>query len=35
MSNILRRGRLEAAQDEEILHYTSSMELTDGYLMPT
>lgn len=26
MSNILRRGRLEAAQDEEILHYTSSME---------
>lgn len=26
MSNILRRGRLEAAQDEEILGYTSSME---------
>ena len=26
MSNILRRGRLEAAQGEEILHYTSSME---------
>lgn len=26
MSNILRRGRLEAAQDEEILRYTSSME---------
>ncbi|MGV8076524.1 MAG: argininosuccinate lyase [Methanosarcina sp.] len=26
MSNILRRGRLEASQDEEILRYTSSME---------
>ncbi|AKB24266.1 Argininosuccinate lyase [Methanosarcina sp. MTP4] len=26
MSNILRRGRLEAAPDEEILRYTSSME---------
>ena len=26
MSNILRRGRLEATQDEEILRYTSSME---------
>lgn len=26
MSNILRRGRLEAAQGEEILRYTSSME---------
>jgi argininosuccinate lyase len=26
MSNILRRGRLEVAQDEEILRYTSSME---------
>lgn len=26
MSNILRRGRLEAAQNEEILRYTSSME---------
>jgi argininosuccinate lyase len=26
MSNILRRGRLEATQNEEILRYTSSME---------
>jgi len=26
MSNILRRGRLEATQDDEILRYTSSME---------
>jgi argininosuccinate lyase len=26
MSNILRRGRLETAQEEEILRYTSSME---------
>ncbi|MDD2439310.1 MAG: argininosuccinate lyase [Methanosarcinaceae archaeon] len=26
MSNILRRGRLEAAPDKEILNYTSSME---------
>ena len=26
MSNILRRGRLEVAQGEEILRYTSSME---------
>ena len=26
MSNILRRGRLEAAQDEKFLRYTSSME---------